>query len=109
MMADESFKDYVLDLFGDWEVFPKRMFGGWGLFKEGIMFGLITGDELFFKVDKSNQEKYEERDSHPFIYTRQGKEVALSYWLVPEEIMEDSYALIDWALDSLEINTKLKK
>ncbi|PIP87284.1 transcriptional regulator [Candidatus Campbellbacteria bacterium CG22_combo_CG10-13_8_21_14_all_36_13] len=108
-MIDESYKDYILDLFADWEgVSAKRMFGGWGIFQNGTIFGIIIDGALYFKVDDTNQKDYEDYDSWAFTYMRKEKEVTLSYWLVPEEVIEDREMLSDWALKSLEINIKQK-
>jgi len=107
-MADESYKDYILDLFIGCEgVSSKRMFGGWGIFQNGIIFGIIIDGALYFKVDETNQKDYEDYDSHAFTYIRKDKEVTLSYWLVPEEVIEDMEILLDWALKSLDINIAL--
>lgn len=106
-MRDESFKDYVLDLFSDWEgVSSKRMFGGWGVFHDGVIFGIIIDGELYFKVDDTNITDYEKYGSRPFTYLRSKREVSLSYWLVPEEIMEDGERLSEWALMSIEIKRR---
>jgi len=46
-------------------------------------------------VDDTNRHEFEKIDSHPFSYTKDnGKEVTMSYWLVPEEILENREALI---------------
>ncbi len=106
-MRDESFKDYVLDLFTDFGVVNvKSMFGGWGLYKDGIIFAIIVDGELYFKVDSSNKKDYEDYGSRPFEYTREGKQVALSYWLLPEEVMEDREKLYDWAQKSIDLRRK---
>lgn len=110
MKKDDSFKDYVLDLLVDFgNVYAKRMFGGWGIYESGIIFAIITDGELYFKVDKENQVDYEKHDSHPFEYTRKGKHSSLSYWLLPEEIMEDREKLFEWAQTSVNVSEHSKK
>ncbi len=98
-MADIWFTDYVLEqlaLFGG--VTARRMFGGEGLFKGGLMFALIADGELFFKVDDSNRPDFEAVKSQPFTYAKkEGKTASLSYWYVPEDIIEDPDALNGWA------------
>ncbi len=106
-MKDESFKDYVLDLFTDFgDISIKSMFGGWGLYKDYIIFAIIIDGELYFKVDNSNRKDYEDYGSRSFEYTREGKQVALSYWLLPEEIMENKERLYDWAQVSIDLRQK---
>lgn len=46
----------------------KRMFGGWGFYKDGVIFGIIVDDEVYFKTDKSLEPKFEALGSEPFIY-----------------------------------------
>lgn len=48
----------LLQLIGPVE--SKSMFGGFGMFLEGLMFGLVAGNELYLKVDTQNLQDYEE-------------------------------------------------
>lgn len=72
------------------------MFGGYGIFHEGLMFALIADDTLYFKVDESNRDMYEKTKSNPFPH-------GISYWEVPVEIMEDKDRLGEWARISIDI------
>ena len=50
MASDLSFVEFVIDQFDkDCGVTYKKMFGEFGLFSEGKMFGLICDDRLLFK------------------------------------------------------------
>lgn len=111
MKKDNSFHEYVMyDLFSDFPGITSRtMFGGWGIYKDDIIFALITGGELYFKVDKSNQDDYEKYGSHPFEYTRKKRQISLSYWLLPEKIMEDKEKLFEWIQTSVDISKHSKK
>lgn len=97
-MHGDSFNEYVLDLFDGFpNIVHKRMFGSWGLYAGGVFFALISDSELYFKVGDANKDLYQKFGSRPFTYIRKGKEVSLSYWLVPEEILEDREQLYEWA------------
>ena len=114
MAAKKSeFVEYVVnDLLGNVSgITAKGMFGGYGLYKESFIFGIIVDEQLYFKVDESNQEKYETLSSKPFSYTtgRGKKKATMSYWLVPAEIMDDSPVLIEWMGESLDIQRSKKK
>jgi DNA transformation protein len=90
--------EYILDLLAPLRgVSSRRMFGGYGLFRAGLMFGIIIDDVLYFKTGNGNRRDYEELGAEPFRYARQGKSVALSYWNVPATVIEDENHLIDWA------------
>ena len=99
MSKKNGFLEYVLrdamqDLRG---ITAKAMFGGYGLYKEGVVFGIIADDELYFKVDGKNLPQYKERDSRPFTYEgKNRKMIAMPYWEVPAEILEDREALAGW-------------
>ena len=50
MASDLSFVEFVVDQFEEnCGVTFKKMFGEYGLFSEGKMFGMICDDRLFFK------------------------------------------------------------
>lgn len=110
-MTSQEFCDYVVyDLLAHMSgVTFKRMFGGFGLYLDGVVFGIITDGELYFKVDETNRAKYELAGSQPFVYFNGKKEVTLSYWLVPSEILENPSELENWVLDSFQINSLKKK
>ncbi len=61
----------------------RAMFGGWGLFLDDTMFGLIVGERLFFKVDDQTEPRFAAAGAEAFTYLRQGKRVAMSYWEAP--------------------------
>jgi len=97
-VADVFFPDYVLEqltAFGG--VAARRMFGGSGLFKSGVMFGLIADGELYFKVDDTNRPDYEAKKSHAFTYEARGRKIAPSYRFVPEDVIEEPALLVQWA------------
>ncbi|MBI5644609.1 TfoX/Sxy family protein [Candidatus Kaiserbacteria bacterium] len=98
MARDNEFHDYVMgDVLSDiTEITSRAMFGGWGIYKDKKIFALIADGELFFKVGDSNRADYESRGSRPFQYTNNGKTYSMSYWLLPEEIMQDRDELVEW-------------
>jgi DNA transformation protein len=82
------------------QVSLRRMFGGEGLFLDGRMIGILQDDVLYLKVDARNRPDFEATGSEPFTYERMGQDVALSFWRLPDEIIEDGDALRAWALKS---------
>ena len=61
----------------------RAMFGGWGLFLDDTMFGLVVGERLYFKVDDQTEPRFAAAGAEAFNYLRQGKRVAMSYWEAP--------------------------
>ncbi len=86
-----------------------KFFGGQGISSNSIQFAMIMGDVVFFVVDDSTREKYTERGSSCFWYTKKtGKVNVRKYYQVPAEILNDQTQLLRWARESIKIATKLK-
>jgi DNA transformation protein len=85
----------LLQLIGPVE--SKSMFGGFGMFLEGLMFGLVAGNELYLKVDTQNLQDYEDLGLQAFSFEKNGRQIKMSYYQAPEEAMEDAELLSDWA------------
>ncbi len=67
------------------------MFGGFGLYKNGVIVGIIVDNEFYFKVDNKTRRYFEKYGSRPFTYERQKKVITLgSYFLVTEEMMTEN-------------------
>lgn len=74
----------------------RAMFGGFGVYCEKKMFGLIVHNTLYLKADKESAEYFKSFDSQPFTYENNGKAVAMSYWKVTDEVMESDELLGEW-------------
>ncbi len=90
--------DYLRDLFepfGDIDI--RRMFGGQGVYFDGLMFALVADGELYLKVDDTSKAEFSDAGSAPFTYTGKGKSVEMSYWRLPEDALDDPDAMKQWA------------
>ena len=98
MPVSPDYSDYILDQLSLVEdVMPRAMFGGLGLFKGGVMFGILSRmDRFYFKVDEVNQPDYEALGAEPF-RPHQGSEMTMAYFEVPVEILDDPEGLAIWA------------
>jgi DNA transformation protein len=85
----------LLQFFGSVE--SKSMFGGFDVFLEGLMFGLVADNELYLKVDAKNRQDYEDLGLQAFSFGRNGKEFKMIYYQAPQEAMEDAELLSAWA------------
>ena len=107
MAINESYTTYVKDQLSTFgEVEFKKMFGGIGIFKNGIMFGKIGGDTFRLKVDQSNQKQFEDKGMKPFYSEKKKK--GMPYWEVPADVLENRSVLAEWAKQSYEIALKAK-
>ncbi|WP_286222497.1 TfoX/Sxy family protein [Marinobacter apostichopi] len=85
----------VFALFGAIEA--KRMFGGYGIYHDGLMFALVADDALYLKADDSTSGAFVELGLQQFEYEKNGKVMRMSYYAAPEEIFEDFEQAREWA------------
>jgi DNA transformation protein len=96
--AEREFTYYVVNLMQSiGPVSAKFMFGGYGLFLEGLMFGLIADGVLYLKVDKKTENEFKAKGLEKYTYNKKGKEFKLSYYQAPEEALEDGEEMRTWA------------
>jgi DNA transformation protein len=112
MSANTS--DYLAYIFGDVlkgisGIEQRKTIGGsYIIYRDGVVCGLIADNQLYFKVDDENRADFEARGSKPFSYVRDGKEIALSYWEVPAEVMEQREILLSWIESSCAATVRRK-
>ena len=95
---EKEFAEHVVDLSQSiGPVYSKRMFGGFGIFLEGLMFGLVTDNVYYIKVDEETRSEFEELGLEPFTYLKAGKKMSLGFFQAPEEAMESIEVMAEWA------------
>ena len=75
----------------------KRMFGGSGIYAEGLCFAIELKGEVFLKTDALSQAEFPAAGSTPFVYVAKGKARPSSYWSLPAAAHEDGDELRRWA------------
>jgi DNA transformation protein len=98
MAVQNEFVAYLLELlepFGP--VKAKAMFGGFGIYRHDLMFGLVARDTLYLKVDDKNRADFEARGLAPFTYRKKGEGFSMSYFQAPYEAIDDAECLSNWA------------
>ncbi len=97
--AAESLVDDLQPLGG---ITSKKMFGGYGVFSDSVMFAIVdsTG-QCFLRADEATSEKYEAEGGE-----RHGK---MPYWTIPASVRDDDELLLTWARDSLELARVAKR
>ena len=75
---------------------PKRMFGGFGLYCDGVFFAIIADDVLYLKGDEQTNKAYDAIGMAPFVVPS-GRSQTLSYFEVPGEWLEEGDQLIEFA------------
>ena len=95
---EKEFVNYIVELAQTiGPVYARAMFGGHGLFLEGLMFGLIADNELFLKADDSTIKAFTDKGLEAFTYGKKGKEFKMSYYQCPEEALESAEEMNIWA------------
>ena len=96
-MSDD-FVDYVMELFGPFgTVVSRRMFGGHGLYLDGLMFAIVSDDMLYLKADAMNRVEFEQAGCEMFSYARKGRRATLGFFRAPEDAMDSPELMLPWA------------
>ena len=104
MPVSSDYFSYVIEqLAGVPRVTSRRMFGGIGLYSDGLFFGLIDNDTLFFKVNDSNRGDYVARNMPAFRPFPDKPDLSMSYFAVPVDALEDRDELAIWARKSIAV------
>ena len=102
MAAGGSFAEFLQDQLGSLgHVTVRRMFGGAGVYCDGLMFGLVSDDTLYFRVDDGNRGAFEAEGQQPFTYDGKGRTIVLPYWRVPERLFDEPEEMVAWARAAL--------
>ena len=101
MTSGAGFETFVLDqLSGLGEVVPRRMFGGVGLYCDGLFFALIARDELYLKVDDQTRPFFKAAGSTAF-RPYDDRPGTMQYYSVPIAVLESAPDLVGWARRAL--------
>ncbi len=101
--AADPFVEHCRELLaGIGAVRSKRMFGGHGLYADGIFLALVLGETLYLKTDAVTAAAFEAAGGRPFAFHARGKEVATSYRSAPEAALESAGQMQPWARLALE-------
>lgn len=98
MAVSPEYRDYVLDQLSQVKFDRRPMFGGVGLFVDGLMFGIISrSDSFYLKTDEATVGCFERRSSNPFMVDRGGVSRPMGGYEVPAEVLDDTDLVAIWA------------
>ena len=99
MVAGDGFAEFLREQLAPLgRVAMRRMFGKTGVFCNGLMFGMVTNDTLYFRVDDHNRAVFKEAESFPPLnYEKKGRTIDLSFWRAPERLLDEPDELVTWA------------
>ncbi|HYD69544.1 TfoX/Sxy family protein [Azospirillum sp.] len=100
-MAGE-FADLVCEFLAPMgDVRARRMFGGWGVYLDGVMFALISDDTLYFRTDERTLPAYE-AEGLPQFAPFPDKPMRMPYYRAPDSTLDDGEEMLAWARPAFE-------
>ncbi|MFC3282547.1 TfoX/Sxy family protein [Litchfieldella rifensis] len=98
-----EYTDYLHDVFERFgPITAHRMFGGHGIYHDGLMFALVSDETLYLKADAENVGDFEREGLGPFEYDKGGKVIQIAYYQAPEDLFEDRELAAAWARRSFD-------
>jgi DNA transformation protein len=75
----------------------KRMFGGKGVYHQGLFIAVEFEGEMLLKADAVTAPAFEAAGARPWTYHgKTGKPVKMSYWSIPEDAFDDPELMAGW-------------
>ncbi|HFC04708.1 MAG TPA: TfoX family protein, partial [Rhizobiales bacterium] len=104
MASSSELAQLVLEQLSDFgPVTSKRMFGGVGFFRAGLMFALLADDVFYLKSDDKTMPDFEAENLESFGYeSKTGRRTIMSYTRAPERVFDDGQEMVEWAQKALE-------
>lgn len=98
MSQNDAIIDYIRELMALLgAVTARRMFGGHGIYYDGVMIGLVADATLFLKTDEQTRPQFAAAGCRPFVTESRGRPIETSYWSAPEDAMDAAAAMTPWA------------
>ncbi|HWK68328.1 MAG TPA: TfoX/Sxy family protein [Rhizobiaceae bacterium] len=104
--------DAIADLFsGLGPIQVKRLFGGKGIYHNGVIVAIVLHGELMLKADAESAPDFAAAGCTQWTYTssRHGKLVAMPYWTIPDGALDDAEAMTPWARRAYEAGLRAEK
>ncbi len=109
MATSPEYADYILEqISGAGEITHRKMFGGVGIYVDGVFCAIIGSSNRFYlRVGPNNIDDFKNEAMEKFAG---GKGAGMPYYEVPEHVVEDPDVLATWAMQARDaaINAKRK-
>ena len=103
MAANNDFVNHVSELLAPaGHLVVKRMFGGHGVYLDGLFMAIIADDELYLKTDDVTRAAFDAESCAPFVYSKDGKDMTMNYRQAPDDAMDAPHLMLPWARRALE-------
>ncbi|MBX3579798.1 MAG: TfoX/Sxy family protein [Rhizobiaceae bacterium] len=95
--------DHIRDIFaGLGAVTIKRMFGGKGVYHDGLIVAVEVDGDILLKADATSAPDFKAAGSTQWTYEGKKKPVAMPYWSIPDEALDDPDELRQWTRKAFE-------
>ena len=103
MANSEDFVRHVCELLAPaGRVSTRRMFGGHGVYLDGLFMAIIDDDEFYLKADDVTLATFEREGCAPFVYSKEGQAMTMKYRRAPEAAMDAPHLMLPWARLALQ-------
>ena len=110
MAPSASHLNHLKDLFAPFgDISIRKMFGGAGIYCDGMIFAIADDDDVWLKVDDVSRTEFEDAGLNPFEVEMNGKKGTMSYYKPPDDIYDDEDALRRWTGLALAAAARSKK
>ena len=91
-------RDAIDEMFcGLGAVTVRRMFGGQGIYHQGLIVAIVFKGEILLKADTASAPEFAAAGARRWTYEgRAGKPVEMPYWSVPDAAFDDPDAMARW-------------
>lgn len=91
---------YLFDSFGKIEA--RTMFGGFGIFSNGVMFSMVIDDCLYIRTTKETVDKMEAKGYSAFKYKKKGFLSQTKYYLISIGDISDNEQVVVYGKEALK-------
>lgn len=75
----------------------RRMFGGKGIYHQGLIVAIDMRGDILLKADDVSAPEFEAAGARRWVYeNKKGKPVPMPYWSVPDEAFDDPDIMSKW-------------
>lgn len=75
-----------------------RMFGARGFYVDELFIAIVSGEQLYLKVDDSTRAQFAAAGGEQFVFTTiKGEQGSLNYFSPPAEAMDSPAQMLPWA------------
>jgi DNA transformation protein and related proteins len=104
LSVSAGFKEFVAEQMSSFgPVTIRSMFGGAGVYRDGLMFALLDDEVIYLKVDDSNKPDFVAENLPPFTYGKDGKKMEMAYFRIPERCLDDTDEMAIWCRKAFDV------